>query len=219
MSLGSDNNDPGSDEQREWMAALEEIIVEALRAYYQGTPLFSDAEFNTLRDELEHLGLSQVRLYNVEKIWVQATSARDFDRRMCQEFDLSEEDLRSLKHRLLVKGAVSKPSMKPPQPYAKRVTGSGSKGGSGVSMKTNMKMGGLDLTAQRESLELPWQGGQEPFTPQETTAGQQQQTPGMASPDDFNNSFNEEEDQQEKQFLADASELTASQDVNERIKW
>lgn len=148
---------------------------------------------------------------------MQATSARDFDRRMCQEFDLTEDDLRSLKHRLLLKGVVSKPSMNPPQPYAKRVTGPGSgKGVSSSSMgeRKNVNMGMMDL--------LPWQSGQqESIIPQETT-DQQQSSPGIgASPDDSksSSSFIEEDDQQEKQFLADASELTASQDVNERIKW
>lgn len=142
---------------RVWLEALEELLVEALRTYYQGTPLFSEAEFNTLRDELEHLGLAQVRLHNMEKIWVQATSARDFDRRIRQEFDLSEDDLTTLKNRLLVKGFASRP------------------------------------TADGPSRRKP--------TPKKYSS---ESTPSLPP---------------SEKYLADASEIKAVENVNERIKW
>lgn len=97
-----DENSPLSD-------ALEGLLIEALRTYYQGSPVFSEAEFNTLRDELEHLGISQLRLANMEKLWVQASSSRAFDTHIRQEFDLSEEDLGKLKRSLLVQNIVRRP--------------------------------------------------------------------------------------------------------------
>lgn len=99
-----------NDERDEWMSALEGLFIEALKAYYQGTPMFSDREFNTLRDELEHLGLAQIRLGSMEKIWVQATSARDFDRRVREEFEMSEDELNNLKNKLLKSGTVKRPT-------------------------------------------------------------------------------------------------------------
>jgi len=71
--------------------------------------MFSDSEFQTLREELDHLGSAQVRLGAMEKIWVQATSARDFDRRVREEFGMSEDDLSDLKDKLLGSGTVLRP--------------------------------------------------------------------------------------------------------------
>lgn len=95
----------------EWVLALETLFLEALKTYYQGTPMFSDSEFETLREELEHLGSTQVRLVAMEKIWVQATSARDFDRRVKEEFEMSEDELVRLKNKLLRSGTVQRPRM------------------------------------------------------------------------------------------------------------
>lgn len=75
--------------------------------------MFSDSEFQTLREELDHLGSAQVRLDDMEKIWVQATSARDFDRRVREEFGMSEDDLTDLKEKLLGSGTVLRPSTNP----------------------------------------------------------------------------------------------------------
>lgn len=72
--------------------------------------MFTDSEFQTLREELDHLGSAQVRLGAMEKIWVQATSARDFDRRVREEFELSEDDLDQLKNKLLRNGTVKRPT-------------------------------------------------------------------------------------------------------------
>ncbi|CAN8062875.1 unnamed protein product [Agarophyton chilense] len=71
--------------------------------------MLTDSEFQTLRDELEHLGTNQLRLDRMEKVWVQATSSRDFDRRVREEFEISEEELRALKTRLLKAGIVQRP--------------------------------------------------------------------------------------------------------------
>lgn len=90
--------------------ALEGLFLEALKAYYQGTPMFSDSEFETLRDELDHLGSAQLRLDSMEKIWVQATSARDFDRRVREEFEMSEDELTKLKSKLLKSGIAKRPT-------------------------------------------------------------------------------------------------------------
>lgn len=90
--------------------ALEGLFLEALKTYYQGTPMFSDSEFETLRDELDHLGAAHVRLGAMEKIWVQATSARDFDRRVREEFEMSEDDLDKLKNKLLKSGLAKRPT-------------------------------------------------------------------------------------------------------------
>lgn len=90
--------------------ALEGLFLEALKAYYQGTPMFSDSEFETLRDELDYLGTSHLRLDSMEKIWVQATSARDFDRRVREEFEMSEDELKKLKSKLLKSGIVKRPT-------------------------------------------------------------------------------------------------------------
>lgn len=103
--LNGQNGEPD-----EWVSALEGLFLEALKTYYQGTPMFSDSEFNTLRDELEHLGLAQIRLGAMEKIWVQATSARDFDRRVREEFEMSEDEFTNLKNKLLKNGSVKRPT-------------------------------------------------------------------------------------------------------------
>lgn len=42
---------------------------------------------------------------------MQATNARDFDRRVREEFEMSEEELDALKNRLLTSGKVKRPSM------------------------------------------------------------------------------------------------------------
>lgn len=94
-------NHDEADEVNQWNDALEDLFLETLRTYYQGTPMLTDSEFQTLRDELEHLGTTQLRLNRMEKVWMQATSARDFDRRIRKEFDISEEELRALKTKLL----------------------------------------------------------------------------------------------------------------------
>lgn len=99
-----------ADQMDEWVAALETLFLEALHTYYQGTPMFTDSEFQTLREELDHLGSAQVRLGAMEKIWVQATSARDFDRRIREEFEMSEDDLDNLKKKLLRKGQIKRPT-------------------------------------------------------------------------------------------------------------
>lgn len=98
-----------NEEDNPWNDALQQLLVEALRTYYQGTPIFSEAEFNTLRDELEHLGVSQLRLSSMERLWVQASSSRAFDKHLQQEFDLSEDELVKLKDSLLVQNLVSRP--------------------------------------------------------------------------------------------------------------
>ncbi|GAB0495164.1 hypothetical protein MMPV_006462 [Pyropia vietnamensis] len=86
-----------------WLTALESLFVAALESYYAGTPLLSDREFSTLRDELEHLGSSCVRLNSMEKMWVRAAQQRDFDRTFRAEFELTEDELRMLKTKLLEK--------------------------------------------------------------------------------------------------------------------
>lgn len=98
------------DSMNEWVMALEGLFLEALKTYYQGTPMFTDSEFETLREELEHLGSAHVRLDAMEKLWVQATSARDFDRRVREEFEMSEDDLTALKNKLMMNGTVKRPS-------------------------------------------------------------------------------------------------------------
>lgn len=102
--------------------ALEGLFLEALKTYYQGTPMFSDSEFETLRDELDHLGSTNIRLGAMEKIWIQATSARDFDRRVREEFEMSEDDLNKLKTKLLKSGLAKRPTamLEPRKGGAKR---------------------------------------------------------------------------------------------------
>lgn len=114
--------DPGAQDQDDWMLALEDLMIEALRVYYDGTPFFTDAEFNTLRDELQHLGIAQMRLPEFENIWVQATSSRDLDRRIRNEFNLSEDDLTSLKTRLRAAGGILHPSVTKPKSYTNPAT-------------------------------------------------------------------------------------------------
>lgn len=98
-----------NEDTNEWVLALEELLLEALQTYYQGTPMFTDSEFQTLREELEHLGSAQIRLDAMEKVWVQATSSRDFDRRVRAEFEMSEDDLNALKNSLVRAGRVKRP--------------------------------------------------------------------------------------------------------------
>jgi hypothetical protein len=90
-----------SGDEEDWIGALEALFEEALLSYYEGSPMFSEAEFQTLRDELEYLGSSHVRLGAMEKVWVLASQERDFDRRVRKELDLTEEDLTSLKSKLI----------------------------------------------------------------------------------------------------------------------
>lgn len=94
----------------EWFAALESMFTEALLSYYEGAPMFTDEEFNALRDELDHLAAAQIRLGSMEKVWVQATSARDFDRRIRKAFEMSEDELNALKRKMLRDPRVSRPS-------------------------------------------------------------------------------------------------------------
>lgn len=112
-----DFNESSDHEQDEWVLALEDLMIEALRAYYEGTPFFTDAEFNTLRDELQHLGIAQLRLPEFESLWVQATSSRDLDRRIRNEFNLSEDDLTSLKSRLRAAGGILHPTIAKPRSH------------------------------------------------------------------------------------------------------
>lgn len=84
-----------------WAEGLEAMFEEALLSFYEGAPLFSEAEFQTLRDELEFLGSSSVRLSRMEKVWVAASQERDFDRRVRRELELSPADLDEMKKRLL----------------------------------------------------------------------------------------------------------------------
>ena len=62
--------------------------------------MFGEREFQTLRDELEYLGSSAVRLSSVEKLWVVAAQQREIDRRIRQEFGMSERDLDVMKDKL-----------------------------------------------------------------------------------------------------------------------
>ncbi|EME28357.1 uncharacterized protein Gasu_41960 [Galdieria sulphuraria] len=88
----------GSEEE---LAALETLFLEGLLSYYEGTPMFSEEEFHTLRDELDHLGSTSTRLHNLEVMWVQASQQRDFDRNFQNEFELSQSEMKSLKEKLL----------------------------------------------------------------------------------------------------------------------
>jgi hypothetical protein len=91
----------GDREEDDWIGALEALFEEALLSYYEGSPMFTEAEFQTLRDELEYLGSSHVRLGAMEKVWVLASQERDFDRRVRKELDLTEDDLNNLKSKLI----------------------------------------------------------------------------------------------------------------------
>jgi hypothetical protein len=84
----------------EYRGALENLFIEALRSYYEGNPVLTDGEFKTLRDELEHLGSSSLRLNDLEKVWIQAAQQRDMDRRLLNELRLSPEELDGLKAKL-----------------------------------------------------------------------------------------------------------------------
>jgi hypothetical protein len=84
----------------EYRNALESLFIEALRSYYEGNPVLTEGEFRTLRDELEHLGSSSIRLNDLEKVWVQAAQQRDLDRRLLNELRLSPEELDGLKAKL-----------------------------------------------------------------------------------------------------------------------
>lgn len=95
-----DSGGSGGSGVGEFRGALESLFLEALRSYYEGNPVLTDAEFKTLRDELEHLGSSSVRLNDLEKVWVQATQQRDFDRKLRREFRMSKGDLARLKEKL-----------------------------------------------------------------------------------------------------------------------
>lgn len=111
-------------EMDEWVVALEGLFLEALLSYYSGAPMFDESEFQTLREELDHLGRAQIRLGAMEKVWVQATSARDFDRRIRDEFCMSEEELGALKKKLLKSGRASPPT-RPTAPGARLALPSG----------------------------------------------------------------------------------------------
>lgn len=84
----------------EYRNALESLFMEALRSYYEGNPVLTEGEFRTLRDELEHLGSSSIRLNDLEKVWIQAAQQRDLDRRLQNELRLSPEELDGLKAKL-----------------------------------------------------------------------------------------------------------------------
>lgn len=101
-STKKDEHDDNDDEEiiEPWRGALEALFFEALLSYYEGTPMFAESEFQTLRDELEYLGSGAVRLASVEKLWVLATQERDFDRRIKEEFDLSADELEIMKEKL-----------------------------------------------------------------------------------------------------------------------
>lgn len=90
-----------SPEDDSWLNGLESLFEEAMMSYYEGAPLFTESEFQTLRDELEYLGASHVRLRAMEKVWMAASQERDFDRRVRRELALSEDDMNHLKTRLI----------------------------------------------------------------------------------------------------------------------
>lgn len=87
----------------EWYGAIEAVFTEALISYYEIAPLYSDSEFNALREEVDHLASAQMRLGRVENVWMSATSARDFDRRMQSELDMSTAEYEALKARVIAK--------------------------------------------------------------------------------------------------------------------
>jgi len=89
----------------EWYGAIEAVFTEALISYYEFAPLYSDAEFNALRDEVDHLASAQMRLGRVENVWMSATSARDFDRRMQNELDMSTAEYEALKAKIIAKNS------------------------------------------------------------------------------------------------------------------
>jgi hypothetical protein len=99
---GSGNADESAGEMEgQYLGGLEVMFEEALMSLYSDAPLFSESEFLTLRDELEHLGASSIRLNSMEKIWIMASQERDFDRRIRKELELSEGDLAQIKAKLL----------------------------------------------------------------------------------------------------------------------
>lgn len=104
---GGRQND-GSIDDEDWVGGLEALFEQALVSYYEGSPMFTEAEFQTLRDELEYLGSSHVRLGAMEKLWVIASQERDFDRRVRRELEISEEDLDRIKSRILAAGRERK---------------------------------------------------------------------------------------------------------------
>lgn len=111
---GSDAPDgDGEEDALEGLSSgLEAMFEEALLSFYEGAPLFSEAEFQTLREELEYLGASSVRLSDLENIWMLASQERDFDRRVRNELELSEEDLDQMKTRLLTRARERKDAEK-----------------------------------------------------------------------------------------------------------
>lgn len=100
---GNGNENPVENEMEEWYGAIEAVFTEALISYYEFAPLYSDAEFNALRDEVDHLASAQMRLGRVENVWMSATSARDFDRRMQNELDMSTAEYEALKAKIIAK--------------------------------------------------------------------------------------------------------------------
>ncbi|KAI0561880.1 hypothetical protein FGB62_69g18 [Gracilaria domingensis] len=94
VTIRATTNGDSSEGEDMWQQALQELFMETLRTYYQGTPMLTDSEFQTLRDELEHLGKNQLRLDRMEKV---------------EEFEMSEEELRVLKTKLLKAGVVKRP--------------------------------------------------------------------------------------------------------------
>ncbi len=87
----------------EWHAAMESVFAEALISYYEHAPLFNEEEFNSLRDEIDHLSNAQMRLNRVENLWMKATSARDFDRRLQKTLEMTEDEYSALKKRVIAK--------------------------------------------------------------------------------------------------------------------
>ena len=100
---GGGGGDEQDNEMEEWHAAMESVFAEALISYYEHAPLFDEREFNALRDEIDHLSKSQMRLGQVENLWMKATSARDFDRRLQKTLEMTEEEYTSLKKRVIAK--------------------------------------------------------------------------------------------------------------------
>lgn len=100
-SSGDDSLSGQNGEDGDWLSGLESLFEEAMMSYYEGAPLFTESEFQTLRDELEYLGASHVRLRAMEKVWIAASQERDFDRHVRSELALSEDDMKHFKRRLI----------------------------------------------------------------------------------------------------------------------
>lgn len=71
-----------SNEMEQYHGAVKAVFSSAQMSYYEDLPCYSEAEFGSLCDEIEHPGRFQMFLESVKEMWMRKSSEGDFGRQL-----------------------------------------------------------------------------------------------------------------------------------------